>query len=370
MWLQPTASTPGLEKASPKTNEQSTRRVTPAKQPRERAARRRALGGLGLPGFHDVLAAKGLGGGLVRREVGTVQVNVGLFCNQACAHCHVESSPLRTEMMAAATATKLVELLENSPLVHTVDITGGAPELNPQFRFLVAEARRLGKAVIDRCNLTVLYEPGQEDLVEFLAAHRVQVVASLPCYLEKNVDEQRGQGVFGRSVQAIRDLNAAGYGNGRSGLELHLVYNPLGPTLPPPQAALETSYKRELLDRFGIVFDRLFTITNMPIRRFADQLHRSGELRSYLELLINSFNDAAVGNVMCTNLVSIRWDGAIFDCDFNQQLPLPVGVGLPKNIFELASFDELAGAPVACDAHCFGCTAGQGSSCSGAVAST
>eukprot|EP00270_Netrium_digitus_P007677 TRINITY_DN2251_c0_g1_i1.p1 TRINITY_DN2251_c0_g1~~TRINITY_DN2251_c0_g1_i1.p1 ORF type:complete len:343 (-),score=79.64 TRINITY_DN2251_c0_g1_i1:134-1042(-) len=298
----------------------------------------------------------------------TVQVNVGLLCNLACAHCHVDASPRRTEAMDATTAQKLVRLLEVSKSVETLDLTGGAPELNPNFRFLVTEGRRLGLEVIDRCNLTVLFEPGQEDLAEFLAANKVRVVASLPCYSSENVDKQRGKGVFNGSIEALSKLNAIGYGREGSGLVLDLVYNPLGAFLPPPQAELEVAYKRELRDKFGIVFNNLFTITNMPIKRFAHHLKRTGEMEKYMNLLVSSFNAAALENVMCRDLISIRWDGLLYDCDFNQQLTLslPPSTGL-RSIFDLKSFDHLVGAPIACGSHCFGCTAGQGSSCTGAT---
>lgn len=335
----------------------------------ERKKRRRALDRLGIPSFQQFAAQKGgEEGALRRREVRTLQVNVGLYCNQACSHCHVESSPLRTEAMDRPTADRLLALLERSPGVDTVDLTGGAPELNAHFRHLVTCARRLGREVIDRCNLTVLLEPGQEDLAEFLANEGVTVVASLPCYSEGNVDLQRGRGVFERSIRGLRLLNSLGYGRPGSGLDLHLVYNPVGPHLPPPQAELEQDYKEELRRNFGIEFNRLFTLANMPIKRYADYLHRTQKMEEYMDLLVKSFNAEALGNVMCTNLISIRWDGAIFDCDFNQQLALPMPAGSPPTIFELESFQDLVGRRIAVDSHCFGCTAGQGSSCTGAVA--
>lgn len=335
---------------------------------KERKKRRRALDRLGIPSFEQFAADKGGGGPLRRREVTTLQVNIGLYCNQACSHCHVESSPLRTEMMAAPAVERLLRVLEASPAVATVDVTGGAPELNRHFRHLVAGARLLGREVIDRCNLTVLLEPGQEDLAEFLAQQRVTVVASLPCYSEGNVDLQRGRGVFERSIRGLRLLNSLGYGREGTGLQLHLVYNPVGPHLPPPQAALERDYKEELRRDFGVEFNNLFTITNMPIKRYADYLHRTKKLEEYMDVLVNSFNVTALQNVMCTNLISVRWDGALFDCDFNQQLALPMPAGSPATIFELESFEDLVGRRITVDSHCFGCTAGQGSSCTGAVA--
>ncbi|GAQ78074.1 hypothetical protein KFL_000070430 [Klebsormidium nitens] len=333
----------------------------------ERKKRRRALDNLGVPSFDHFLKEQGLSP-LTRKPVTTLQLNIGLYCNQACAHCHVESSPLRTEQMDERVARKVVEVLDRSPEIHTVDITGGAPELQPQFRYLVTEARRQGKEVIDRCNLTVLYEPGQEDLVDFLADNQVRIVASMPCYGPKNVDDQRGRGVFEKSIQALLDLNARGYGKEGSGLLLDLVYNPIGGFLPPLQSSLEAAYKDELSKTYGITFNSLFTITNMPIKRFADHLSRKGELQAYMELLVNNFNPAAADSVMCRDLISVGWDGTVYDCDFNQQLALGMPPGLPKSIFDIDSTASLLGARIATDNHCFGCTAGHGSSCTGAVA--
>lgn len=336
----------------------------------EKMSRKRALKHLGVPNFDQFISSKGFTGPLVRKEVGTLQINIGLYCNQACSHCHVESSPLRKEAMDFSTAQQLVSLLEKSPSVHTVDITGGAPELNPQFRYLVKESRRLGRKVLDRCNLTVLLEDKQQDLALFLAENGVQVVASLPCYSVTNVDKQRGRGVFERSIEGLRILNRLGYGKEGSGLTLDLVYNPVGASLPPSQGTLEEAYKQELWETFGIQFNHLFTITNMPIKRFADFLNRSGQMQTYMDLLVGSFNISSVENVMCTNLISVRWDGSLFDCDFNQQLDLPLPplpLPSPKTIFDLDSFESLVGKKITCDNHCFGCTAGQGSSCTGAV---
>jgi len=297
----------------------------------------------------------------------TLQVNVGRLCDLACHHCHVEAGPKRTEIMEEPTARRVLELLERNPALHTLDLTGGAPELNPHFRSLVREARELGRQVIDRCNLTVLFQPGQEDTAEFLAAHAVKVVASLPCYTRENVDAQRGKAVFARSIEALQHLNTLGYGRPGSGLALDLVYNPLGASLPPAQAELEATYKAELRELFGIEFDALATITNMPIKRFAHTLEREGRSEAYMALLVNHFNAATVDALMCRTLLSVAWDGSLHDCDFNQMLELPLGSG-PRTLWDVADLGELAGAPIATDAHCFGCTAGSGSSCGGALA--
>lgn len=302
---------------------------------------------------------------LRRREVTTLQLNVGKLCNQACHHCHVEAGPKRTEIMPARVAERVLTLLAATLEIQTVDITGGAPELNENFRLLVSESRRMQKQVIDRCNLTVLFEPGLETLAEFLAANHVEITASLPCYTESNVDQQRGKGAFEKSIRALRMLNTIGYGKPGSRLALNLVYNPLGASLPPPQEKLEADYKSHLRESFGIEFNRLFTITNMPIKRFADMLVREGKHESYMGLLANHFNPATVEHVMCRDLVSIGWDGKIYDCDFNQMLDLETPGG--KNIWEIDSFSELANSRIATDSHCFGCTAGAGSSCGGSL---
>jgi len=313
--------------------------------------------------FQGTLRQHGLGE-LQRREVTTLQINVGKLCNQACHHCHVEAGPKRTEIMPANVAERLMTMLAATPSIHTVDITGGAPELNANFRWLVSESRRMGKQVIDRCNLTVLFEPREDTLAEFLAANQVEVTASLPCYTESNVDQQRGKGAFEKSIRALRLLNAIGYGQVQ-GLTLNLVYNPLGASLPPPQEKLETDYKVQLRDNFGIEFDRLFTITNMPIKRFAEFLAREGRQEAYMALLTNHFNPATVNGLMCRDLVSVGWDGRIYDCDFNQMLDLETPS--KKTIWEIESFAELAQNPIATDGHCFGCTAGAGSSCGGSL---
>jgi len=314
--------------------------------------------------FREKLRQHGLGE-LWRREVTTLQINVGKLCNQACHHCHVEAGPKRTEIMPAGVADRILALLAATPSIQTVDITGGAPELNENFRRLVSESRRMQKQVIDRCNLTVLFEPGLETLAEFLAANNVEITASLPCYTESNVDQQRGKGAFEKSIRALRLLNGIGYGNPGSGLALNLVYNPLGASLPPPQEKLEADYKSHLRESFGIEFNRLFTITNMPIRRFAEMLAREGRHDSYMGLLVNHFNHATVDHVMCRDLVSIGWDGKIYDCDFNQMLDLETPGG--KDIWEIDSFSELANSRIATGGHCFGCTAGAGSSCGGSL---
>jgi radical SAM/Cys-rich protein len=302
-----------------------------------------------------------------RASIRTVQVNVGKFCNQACHHCHVEASPIRKEKMSRATAERIVALLEATRGAEVVDVTGGAPELNANFRYLVQSARRLGLGVIDRCNLTVLEVEGQEGLPEFLAANQVQVIASLPCYTKENVEKQRGNNVFDASIRALRRFNALGYGAPGSGLELNLVYNPLGASLPPPQAKLEADYKNHLRDDFGVAFNRLFTITNMPIKRFAEMLARDGKFEQYMDLLVRSFNPAAAAEVMCRTMVSVDWDGRLSDCDFNQMLDLPV-LGAKKTIDDIDSFDDLAGGRIAAGPHCFGCAAGSGSSCGGSLA--
>jgi radical SAM/Cys-rich protein len=276
-------------------------------------------------------------------------------------------------MMTAETAAQCLKLLANTPSIHTLDITGGAPELNASFRYLVTMARQLRPDVeiIDRCNLTVLQEPGQEDLLDFLKTHRVRIVASLPCYSESNVDEQRGKGVFERSIAALLALNEAGYGKTPE-LHLDLVYNPGGAFLPPPQQQLEVQYKKQLADNFGILFNQLFTITNMPIKRFADYLHQRNELAQYMELLVNNFNLDTLDSVMCRDTVSVDYDGRIFDCDFNQQLGYGVmadGDTSAKReimtVFDLETLIQLEEYPIRVDNHCFGCTAGMGSSCQG-----
>lgn len=305
---------------------------------------------------------------LDRRPFKTLQINVGKKCNQACHHCHVEAGPKRKEMMDERTALRLIELLKGAPDIDTVDLTGGAPELNPHFSTLVRESRNLGKQVMDRCNLTVLFEKGQENTANFLKEFRVQIVASLPCYTQENVDHQRGNGVFQKSIEALKLLNSMGYGKPATGLILNLVYNPGGAFLPGPQAELEQDYKKELKEHFGIEFNHLFTITNMPIHRFLKDLERSGEKDEYLTLLENSFNPGSVENLMCRDLISVSWDGYLYDCDFNQMLELPAG-GRRRSIWEIESLAELTSDTISIDDHCYGCTAGAGSSCGGALVS-
>ncbi len=314
--------------------------------------------------FEDMVKMRGLH--LKRNSLKILQVNIGKLCNQACHHCHVEAGPKRTEIMDRRTVDRVLELLSQTPSIHTVDITGGAPELNPHFRYLVLEIRKLGKEVIDRCNLTVLFEKGQEDTAQFLGEHRVQVEASLPCYSKENVDKQRGNGVFDKSIRALQLLNTLGYGKPGTGLKLDLVYNPLGAFLPPPQEVLEKDYKEELRELFGIEFNRLYTITNMPIRRFLKQLEREGKLQEYMELLVQSFNPEAALNVMCRELVSVGWDGKIYDCDFNQMLEISVS-GKKLSIWDIGSLEDFSHSPITFADHCYGCTAGTGSSCSGAL---
>lgn len=334
----------------------------------ERRARQRSLDSLDVPSFASVLADKGVTP-LKRAPAKILQLNIGLYCNQACSHCHVESSPLRKEMMDAGTAERCIALLAASPEIGVLDITGGAPELNSQFRYLVREARALGREVLDRCNLTVLLEPGQEDLVQFLADNQVHVVASMPCYSEANVDSQRGRGVFERSILGLQRLNEAGFGVEGSGLMLDLVYNPGGAFLAPAQATLQDAYKQELFETYGIRFNNLLALNNMPIKRFHDYLVRKGQLDEYLGTLVDNFNPAAAEGIMCRDLVSVGWDGRIYDCDFNQQLEMGMAVKGKKDptVFDIESLSELSDLPIACDNHCFGCTAGSGSSCSGAT---
>lgn len=300
-----------------------------------------------------------------RNQLETLQVNIGKRCNQACHHCHVESGPNRTENMEKPTVDRLLALLAGSPMIHTVDITGGAPELNPNFRYFVTQIKKLGKSVIDRCNLTVLLEPGQADTAEFLSKHQVQIVSSLPCYSQKNVDKQRGKGVFAKSIKVLQDLNRLGYGKEQSGLILNLVYNPVGAFLPPKQSTLEQEYKQLLKQNFNIEFNQLLTITNMPINRYKHFLELTGEMDAYMQLLIDNFNPDAVGQLMCRHLISIGWDGKIYDCDFNQMLDLLVK-DRKQDIWAIDSFDELT-TDIALGNHCYGCSAGSGSSCSGAL---
>ncbi|WP_454457414.1 arsenosugar biosynthesis radical SAM (seleno)protein ArsS [Thauera phenylacetica] len=310
---------------------------------------------------------------LRREATTTLQVNLGYRCNQSCVHCHVNAGPNRSEMMDADTLALIPQVLA-ARAIGTLDLTGGAPELHPGFRALVSEARALGVRVIDRCNLTILSEPGHEDLAEFLAGQDVEVVASLPCYSADNVDRQRGKGVFERSIDGLLRLNALGYGQPGSGRVLNLVYNPQGAVLPPEQARLEADYRRELAAHFGIVFNQLFALANMPIQRFGSMLISKGQFNAYMELLQASHREENLAAVMCRSLVSVDWRGRLYDCDFNQQLGLPAGEGDAvaaarcdaPHLRDLLAAD-LAGAPIRVADHCFGCTAGSGSSCGGAL---
>ncbi len=309
---------------------------------------------------------------LARRAVETLQVNLGYRCNQTCVHCHVNAGPNRKEEMSADTVDAVIAFIDASPGLKTLDLTGGAPELNVHFRRLVKAARARGVRVIDRCNLTILFEPGHEDLAEFLAAHEVEVVASLPCYQEDNVDRQRGKGVFDLSIRGLQRLNELGYGREGSGLVLSLVYNPQGPSLPPPQAGLEEAYRQHLGDEFGIVFSQLFTLANMPIQRFGSMLISKGEFNSYMKLLRSAHRDENLEQVMCRSLVSVDWQGYLYDCDFNQQLGMPLALDAgsvrPRTHLSEVTAGVLEGGPIRVAEHCWGCTAGQGSSCGGARA--
>jgi radical SAM/Cys-rich protein len=315
--------------------------------------------------FAQTLAKRGLGQ-LRADGIQVLQVNVGKLCNQTCRHCHVDAGPDRREIMSRETIEMCLDVLAKT-CIPTLDITGGAPEMNPHFQHLVVEARRLGKCVIDRCNLTILLGPGYEHLPAFLAENRVQVVASLPCYLEENTDAQRGEGVFVRSIEALRRLNSVGYGQSGSDLVLDLVFNPRGPSLPPPQAELEQAYRRELLSRYGIVFNRLYTITNMPISRFLDDLLTNRRFDEYMSKLAGAFNAATCEGLMCRTTLSIDWRGCLYDCDFNQMLDLPTSSAVPRHISEFCE-ELLANRPIVTGQHCYGCTAGAGSSCQGSLA--
>ncbi len=303
---------------------------------------------------------------LRKTGIEVLQVNVGKLCNLTCSHCHVEAGPTKVkENMDLKTAQAIVRLMDEfNP--KTLDLTGGAPEMNPHFRYLVDESYRRGIHIIDRCNLTILFEEGMETLGDFLAQHRVEVIASLPCYTQDNVDQQRGSGTFGKSIEALQKLNALGYGQTDTGLVLNLVYNPVGAHLPPAQEKLEIDYKQRLYDDFGIVFNKLYTITNMPITRYAKFLKAFNQLESYYELLVNSFNPATLDGLMCRNTLSISWDGKLFDCDFNQMLGMGMRNGQEFTVFDIAKKD-LESWQVLTANHCFGCTAGTGSSCQGAL---
>lgn len=304
---------------------------------------------------------------IARGRLDTLQVNVGYRCNQSCVHCHVNAGPNRTEEMSGEVVDTVIAFLRRRR-VGTLDITGGAPELNPHFRRLVVAARDMGVRVMDRCNLTILELEGHEDLAEFLTAQQVEIVASLPCYSEGNVTKQRGQGVFDASIRGLQKLNALGYGDERTGLVVNLVYNPQGPSLPPPQAALEADYKRELAEHFGVRFNNLYTLANMPIQRFGAILLAKGAFEEYLDLLQHAHLDANLDGVMCRSLISVDYRGHVYDCDFNQLLDLPLARkgGSHVRLADLLD-DDLDGNPIRVAGHCFACTAGQGSSCGGAL---
>ena len=297
--------------------------------------------------------------------INTLQINIGYKCNQACSHCHVNSSPLRTEMMSEEIINLIPKIISKYN-IKTLDITGGAPELHPKFKNLILSLRNQDVDIIDRCNLTIFFEKGYEDLPEFLADNKVTITASLPCYEKDNVEKQRGYGVFDKSINAIKILNNLGYGRNDNELQLNLVYNPINPILPGPQESLESDYKRILFSKYKITFNRLFTITNMPINRYAEYLNRKGELEKYFNLLIDNFNQSNLVNLMCKNTISVDWQGQIYDCDFNQQIKLKSGEG-PKNLFELLNYSSPFDYNIAVNKHCFACTAGTGSSCGGSL---
>ncbi len=303
-----------------------------------------------------------------RRRLETLQVNLGYKCNQSCLHCHVNAGPTRTEAMSRETVFEVIAFLESAEIA-TLDITGGAPELHPHFRMLVKAARGIGVRVIDRCNLTILHEPGQEGLADFLRDNSVDIVASLPCYLEQNVDRQRGKGVFDASIRALQLLNQKGYGKPGTGLSLNLVYNPQGAALPPAQGPLETDYRKHLGEQFGVVFTELYVLTNMPIQRFGSTLISKGNFEHYMDLLKNAYQPQNLESVMCRSLLSVDWRGTVYDCDFNQMLNLPLAwKSKPRtHLRELMGVD-LTHNPIVVKNHCYGCTAGQGSSCGGALA--
>ena len=302
----------------------------------------------------------------IKKEfIDTLQINIGYKCNQACKHCHVNSSPSRTEMMSEEILNLIPKIIKKFN-IKTLDITGGAPEMNPNFKKLVLSLKNQNINIIDRCNLTIFFEKGYEDLPDFLAENNVIITASLPCYEKENVEKQRGSGVFDKSINAIKILNKLGYGINETGLQLNLVYNPINPTLPPPQEKLETDYKNILYEKYNITFNNLYTITNMPINRYADFLKMTGELEKYFELLANNFNQKNLKNLMCKKTLSVDWEGQIYDCDFNQQLKLKSLNG-PKNLYELLNYSSPFNYQIAAKSHCFACTAGAGSSCGGSL---
>ena len=300
-----------------------------------------------------------------RSRLDTLQVNLGYLCNQQCLHCHVDASPRRTEIMDRGTVDNVIAFLHKKN-ISTLDLTGGAPEMNPHFKYLVKTAREMGVHVMDRCNLTVLEEPEHAQLAEFLAKNNVEIIASMPCYLEDNVNAQRGAGVFAKSIKGLQKLNALGYGASDE-LIINLVYNPQGPNLPPSQAELEASYKKILLDNYGISFNRLFTLVNMPIKRFGSALLSKGEFESYMHTLKSSHKDENLESVMCKSLISIDWQGYVYDCDFNQMLGIGLGAGKGKTHLRDLMDGDINDGPIVVMDHCYGCTAGQGSSCGGSL---
>ncbi|MDO9104500.1 MAG: arsenosugar biosynthesis radical SAM protein ArsS [Methylovulum sp.] len=300
---------------------------------------------------------------ITRHQLEILQVNLGYLCNLSCTHCHVNAGPKRTEVMAKTTVDQVLAFIDhNGGGLHTLDLTGGAPEMNPHFRYLVTGAKARGLKVIDRCNLAILLEDGFQDMGEFLAHHQVEIVASLPCYLQDNVDRQRGKGTFDASIRALQGLNALGYGMPGSGLSLNLVFNPQGASLPPEQQALEQAYKQHLHAGYGIVFNHLYALTNSPVQRFGSVLLSSGQFDTYMALLKTHYNAATLAKLMCRNTLSVDWQGFVYDCDFNQMLGLPLGGGQQTHITQVPA---LAGKPIHTLQHCYACTAGQGSSCSG-----
>jgi radical SAM/Cys-rich protein len=318
----------------------------------------------GFPPFREKMRAVGLDP-LRATGITVFQINVGKLCNQTCHHCHVDAAPDRREIMTYETARLCLAALSRTD-IPIVDLTGGAPELNPNFRWLVQEATRLGRHVMDRCNLTVLQLPSQEDLAEFLAQNEVEVIASLPYYRPAQTDAQRGEGVFDKSIGVLRKLNSLGYGKEGTGLTLNLVYNPVGAYLPPKQAGIEAQFKRELARHHDVAFNHLYTITNMPISRFLEFLLASGNYEGYMERLVNAFNPGAAAGVMCRYTLSVGWDGTLYDCDFNQMLDLPIGYSGPGHIRDF-DLTRLQSRRIVTGNHCYGCTAGAGSSCGGSI---
>ncbi|MEY3761239.1 MAG: hypothetical protein RIR39_2730 [Pseudomonadota bacterium] len=303
-----------------------------------------------------------------RHALEILQVNLGYLCNLSCTHCHVNAGPKRTELMAKATVDLVLDFIKKEN-IHTLDLTGGAPEMNPHFTYLVTQARAMDVTVIDRCNLVILEEPGFEEMTEFLAANKVVITASLPCYLEDNVDKQRGKGTFNTSLSALKKLNSLGFGQADSSLQLNLVFNPQGINLPPEQKALEKAYKEHLQANYGIVFNKLFALTNLPIQRFGSMLISKGLFNEYMQLLKDNYRQENLSGVMCRNTLSVDWQGFVYDCDFNQMLQLPLGANPASktHLSELINPSSLPGSPITVRQHCYGCTAGQGSSCGGAL---